>query len=425
MPLRRQTRIVPDGELAALLARFEAGTSVDEKKAIRFHHFDSDELERILPDAFEADPSFTASQLRDLLRQALWTCRKNGPLTIDRLLEEARRLAKTQLAAPRQPYSMWTKFRARQMASSPGFRIDRDGVTLESRSHLPAFMQRSEYFLNGHGSIDPEHPVFYGYLIARSKARSEENAVKQMLDAIDLFMALFNMYESWGRVSLGPQRWAEGKLFNGPYHFVFRRQVFLGENQIWYDPNFNDEAWDRFPLDMVAVLRVMPRVRRALSALGEHPMRALLVKVLSLMQNAMSTHDQSHSLLRYWSALEQLYGDPAGREKNYKRIIDRASFAEHDRDIAVWKLRHISRLRNDYVHAGEQDDDLRVMAQYLRMLLSRHVNYLLFHAADVRSHAHWLEVVDLPNDEDLLRARKAVIDQRIALIQGGRRQSQE
>jgi hypothetical protein len=420
MPVRRQLKLVPDADLTALLARFEAGTTVDERKTLHFHHLDSDELERILPDAFEADPAFTGRQLRYLLRDALWGCRKKGSLTIDALLTEARGIAKAKLAQPRQQYAMWTKFRAHQMAFSAGFRLGWSGVSIESAYHLPAYMCRDEYFLNGEGRINPREPVFFGHLITRCEGRDEESAVTKMLDATELFMALFNLYEMWGRWSRGAERWAEGKVWNGPYHFVFCRQKFLGEDHIWYDPNFSDEAWRMHPLNMPAVLRVIPRVRRAFAALAKHPLRGLLIRILRLMQNAMSSRDQSYSLLRYWSALEQLYGEPRSREKNYTRIIERASFAEHDKLIARWKLSHISRLRNEYVHAGNHDDDLRVMAQFLRMLLSRHVNYLLFHAPHVRSHSQWLEIVDLPDDEASLTARKAAIDHRMALIKQGR-----
>lgn len=419
MPIRRKSKPVPDSELEALLKRFEKGTTVSGK-SIEFHHLDSDELERILPDAFEADPAFTPRQLRQLLRRALLNCRKKGPLTIDALLPEARRLAKAHLAQPVRNYAMWTKFRARQMPFSPGFRLSWDGVAFESAKYLPGYMRVEEYLLSGHGRIYPRQPDFFGCLITRCEARDEENAVTRMLKATEIFMAVFNMYEMWGRWSIGAERWADGKLWNGPYHFVFRGKKFLGHERIWYDPNYDEEAWKSFPIDMGAVLRVIPRTRRALDRLAAHPLREILVDVLRLMQEAMSTRDQNYSLLRYWSALEQLYGDPHGREKNYSRIIQRAAFAEPDKQLARWKLAHISRMRNGYVHAGDSDDDLRVMTQYLRMLLSRHVNALLFGNDQVKSHAHWLEIVDLPDNEALLEERKATIDQRIAIIRRAR-----
>ncbi|MDR7156854.1 hypothetical protein J2W40_003700 [Sphingobium xenophagum] len=424
MPIRRQSRLVSDAELTELLARFEAGTTVDENRVLHFHHLDSGELERILPDAFEADPGFTGRQLRYLLREALWTSRKNGPLTNDALLSEARRIARLRLSQPPRRYAMWTKFRARQMAFASSFRLSWNEVSFQSASDLPVYMQQDEYFLNGYGDVDPRMPIFFGYLITRCDARDEENAVARMLDATDIVMALFNMYEMRGRWAKGNERWAEGKLWHGPYHFVFEGRRFLGGEHVWFNSEFDEEAWGVHPIDMPAVLRFIPQVRAALAALTVHPLRGVLVRVLRLMQNAMGSRDQSYSLLRYWSALEQLYGDPQAREKNYTRIIQRAAFAEHDPLIARWKLGHISRVRNEYVHARDHDDDLRVMAQYLRMLLTRHVHYLMLHAPNVRSHAHWLEIVDLPSDEALLRERKDVIDMRLAIISQGRRQGE-
>lgn len=421
MAVRRNQKLIPDDDLLALLNRFEAATTVDENNTIHFQHLDHDELERVLPDAFTADPAFTPRQLRYLLREALWYCRKTGKLTNDRLLTEAKRIAKAKLAQSPQRYTMWTKFRARQMAFNKGFRLEWSGVSLESAHVPPRYMRLGEFFLNGYGRIDPSKPAFYGHLITRCAARDEETAVAQMLDATQLFMALFNMYDLFGGWSRGTEHLAEGKLRNGPYHFLFRGKVFLGQEHFWFDTNFKADTWDTFSPDMRDVLHLVPRVRRALVALADHSMRDVLVDVLRLMQNAMASADQSYSLLRYWSALEQLYGDPHAREKNYSRIIQRAIFAERDKVIARWKLGHISRIRNEYVHAGDNDDDLRVMSQYLRTLISRHIHALLFGKDKVRNHRHWLEIVDLPDDESILAERKTVIDQRLEIIRRERR----
>jgi hypothetical protein len=425
MPIRRQDRYISESDLIALFSRFESGTSVDDGGAINFLRLDHDELERILPDAFEADTGFTPRQVRHLLREALWNCRREGRLGVGRFVDEAQRLARARLSQPRQPYALWTKFRATQMAFSQGFTLIWNDVVLESANNLPAYMTRDEYFINGHGRVNPREPVSFGHLLARCEARDEESAVSKMLDAIDIFMALFNMHETWGRRSIGSDNWAEGQLWNGPYQFVFQGERFLGNEHVWYDPDFNEVAWNRFPIDMNAVLRMVPEVQRGLEALSSHPLRELLLKVLRLMQNAMCSRDQAYTLLRYWSALEQLYGDLNTRDRNYNRIVQRATFAESDKQIARWKLGHIARVRNEYVHAGRNDDDLRVMSHYLRTLLTHHINYLMFHAPDVRTHAQWLEIVDLPDDEGMLEARKVNIDRRIAIIRRSTNRDQE
>jgi hypothetical protein len=377
---------------------------------------DTDELESILPDAFRADPALTRRQVRLLLRRALRNTRKSGELTPSRLLAEARSLAEEILGQPSLPYTMWTKFRATGMAFHSSFRVVWDEVTLESANDLPGYMVQEDYFLNGHGDISPRQPLFYGHIIARGAARDHEMAAERLMGALDIFMAVFNLTGSLNHRSIGSHLRADGQLWGGPYHFLFQGRRFLGNEQLWFDPEFDEEAWNLSAPRMGAVLQRIPHVRTLLRALATHPMREVLLRVLRLMQEGMRSRDESYTVLRYWSALEQLYGDLDGRTKNYPRIIQRATFANTDKVLARWKLKHIADFRNEYVHAGREDEDLRTMSQHLLRLLARHVHYLLLHTPDVLSHERWLAIVDLPDDEALLEQRREIIAQRIAMM---------
>src|SRR3546814_849451 len=97
-----------------------------------------------------------------------------------------------------------------------------------------------------------------------------------------------------------------------------------------------------------------------------------------LLQDGFASRDSSHRLLRYWSALEQLYVEADAKGGSNEKVLDRALFAEGDPTLSRWKLEHIARLRNDYVHAGGAGDDLHHQCQFLRMLLSRHINHWIF-----------------------------------------------
>lgn len=249
MPIRRkQKKTITDPELASLFVRYEKGTKLNDRGGLTFKAFpDAVELEHILADAFEADSNITDRQLRSLLRTALRTCRRNAPITVDGLLVEVRGLAQGELSKPKKQFTIWTKFRAKQMAFSKGFRLRWNGVWLEATNKLPHKFHLQEYFFDGHGHICPEEPNFYGYLIGRCEARTEEQAVERILDATDIFMAVFNIYELRdGSLPTGKPR-AEGKLWHGPYHFVFGDEVFLGNEHIWFDAEFDIEGWETFP----------------------------------------------------------------------------------------------------------------------------------------------------------------------------------
>lgn len=303
------------------------------------------------------------------------------------------------------------------MAHSPGFRLNWRGVSVRTVSSLPAWLDLDEYFLNGVGRIFPRQPHFYGHIILSCEDRREDRAVDRMMDALQLILGLTNMYETWGRYShWGGRNWTEGGLWLGPHQFVFERRNFRGEERIWYNPDFDEDAWNRHPPRMPRVLQIIPRVRRALAALDAHPFCDILTRAIMLLQDGFATRDSSHRLLRYWSALEQLYVEADAKGRSNEKVLERATFADLDPELSTWKLEHIARLRNDYVHAGGSDDDLHPLCQFLRDRLGRHINYWIFNGGDLADHVAMLQFVKLPGDRTTLASMRDIIDRRIAFI---------
>ena len=169
---------------------------------------------------------------------------------------------------------------------------------------------------------------------------------------------------------------------------------------------------------MMRILQVVPMARRALATLEAHPIRDVLVRAIQLLQEGFATRDSSHRLLRYWSALEQLYVEADTKGRSNDKVLERAVFAEIDPDLSRWKLEHIARLRNDYVHAGGSGDDLHDMCQFLRRMLARHINHWIFRGADLADHSALLAYVRLPSDRTALLQMRDLIDRRIELIDG-------
>ena len=415
MSVGRSNRI-SDTLLDALLADFERGTTVSAG-GLTFDQLDFDETFEILPDAFRFRPPVARRTAIGFLRRALIDCRKAGPLTIDALLASASELERTARAVPNQRYTIWTKFRATNMAHHSGFRVEWQGVRIRSAATLPARIARGEYFLNGVGRIYPDRPRGYGHVIMACDERDERAAMERALEALQLVMGLANLFESYGRWSHGGHRhWTEGKWWLGPHQFVFRGDAFLGDERIWYNGDYDEMAWSTHAPQMREALRVMPMVRRALRELSDHPLRTLLVRTILLLQDGFASRDGSHRLLRYWSALERLYVEEGGRGSSNQKVVDRASFADLDPRLSRWKLNHVAQLRNDHAHAGGTDDDLQVMGQFLRHLLARHLNHWIFQGRSFANHAALLAYVDLPGEERALTTLRAAIDRRLDLI---------
>lgn len=415
MHINRSKR-VSDQVLSALLREYEANTELSNT-GLSYKRSDFMELYEILPDAFVVSPSIRRQEAINLFSQALRECRRANTLNSEAIVEHARAIHKKALAIPLERYTLWSKFRAKDMAQIRGFMLAWRGVKLRAASRLPAWLELDEYFMNGVGRIYPRKPEFYGHIIVSCDERNEGRAVDRMMDALQLVHGLINLYETWQRrTHWSGRNWTEGALWLGPTQFLFRNREFRGNDRIWYNPDYDEEAWNRFPTSMSRILQVVPIARKALTALDKHPLCEVLVRAIILMQDGFATRDSNHRLLRYWSALEQIYVEIDAKNGSNSKVLERAVFAEIEPKLSKWKLEHIARLRNDYVHAGGSGDDLHQMCQFLRELLARHINHWIFHGQDLDSHSALLQLVDLPSDRAALLQKQEMINRRLTYL---------
>ncbi|WP_182913975.1 hypothetical protein, partial [Sphingobium terrigena] len=188
-----------------------------------------------------------------------------------------------------------------------------------------------------------------------------------------------------------------------------------GKNRIWYDPNYNEKAWNAQQPEFKKYLKIAKYTRKALFALGNHPLKQMLVTALQLAQDAFEARDGNHRLLRFWAALEKIYVEESARERSNQKVIDRATFADDEYQLTKWQLSHIARLRNEHVHARGHEDAFMEQSQMLRDILTRHVLYWIFQGHDFEKHEDLLAYVDLPRDDNSLKAMNKMIDRRLKL----------
>lgn len=416
MPIRRNSKLVSNEELQAFFDDFERRTEVTEE-GLSFPSFAAiNHQEEILPDAFTITPALGRSAAIRLFSKALHDARRAGPLSANALIERAEQIHRADRAVPLQTFTLWTKIRARSMQDAQGFRIDWGDVSIRTAANLPKWLHLEGFDHSSVGSVDPSRPTSSGYVIIRCQERRDEDAVDRMLDALHLLMGLINLYETRGRWTImAGNRWTAGKLWLGPYQFVFRGRKFIGSDSVWYNPNYDEEGWEQHLPPITDFLKVIPNVNRALTALASHPFKSILVTALQLMQDAFETRDGNHRLLRFWAALEKLYVEDWSRDRSNQKVIDRATFADSDRRLTKWQLSHIARVRNEYVHARGHGDELMHLGQTLRDLLTRHILHWIFRGDDFPDHQALLAYVDLPRDDEALIALRNAVDRRLEL----------
>lgn len=406
------------GRLKLLLTKINAGTAIREDGAVSFIDHDFQQYFDLLPSAFRYPNAIPRSEFGSIVYGSSIELRKRGKITAEHLLHEVNERSARNLSRPLIPFTMWTRLRLRNMSQSKGFRLRYDEVGLQGTSNLPAALRLEPYFLSGHGQIDPGIDHQFGYLIARTAARSEDAAAKKIFDACDAFFAFANIY--WRSYPLWADRHAEAKLWMWRFNFFWQRGKYLGTEKIWYNPSFDENEWNRFPGDYDKFLKALPAIRRALAKLQAHPLRNVLFQTAKLIHEGMSSPDLSFRLLRYWSAMERLYSESSDKNAPYDKLIRRLTFAEHDRELAAMKLERLSNLRNAYVHSGSTDDDRNMLTQFLGGVLEHQVRYILIQGTDFADHGELIEMADLPGDLDLLERRKRSIERRQNIVRFGR-----
>jgi hypothetical protein len=410
---------VEDHSLSRILDAINDGTSPVVTGGVQFTDHDCDQYFFLLTDAFKRPSVITRSDLHGIVyRSCIDIRRVNKLIRPDDLLQKVSRYVHELLQQKPVRYSMWTSLRLKEMASNRGFRLTVREVSIEGRAHLPKRMRIDDYFISGIGDIRPNDLPFYGYLVARCEARTEAEAAVKIFEACDTFNAAINL--RWRFTDLLRQRKPEAVLWLGPYQFFFRRSKFLGKEHIWYNGTFNREHWDRFPKDAKMFAQRLPGVRRSLAALETHPFGELLRRCMTLISEGQASDDLSFRLMRYWSALETLFGDKTTVGKASKKLAERATFAEVDPALSVLKLQRLSDLRNRYVHEGTTEGDDTHLMEYLRELLCQHIFYLLHSGQDFSKHAEYLAMADLPGNATDLSARKLAIQRRENIMSSGR-----
>lgn len=406
------------GVIDKLLSELNDGTEPNPEGSITFTVSDHRDLFFLLADGISYPKTITRNDVSAISYRSFLDLRKSGIVSRNSLISEIAKRVTLLEQAPKKKYTMWTKCRLRQMSFAKTSRFGVEGVAIRTSAHLPKWLRLDEHFISGVGRIKPNDLPLYGYLIFSTEARNENEASKKIFAAADLFFSIANT--STRPVELWVQRVPSAILWLGPHQFFFENRKFLGQNKVWYNQNFDEKIWDRFPKNAGELNKRARQIRRAVQALIDHPLREPLRASLLLINEGMTSDDLAFRLMRFWSAAEALYA-PENERTSTSRLISRLTFASKaDAWLDKIKLERCYHLRNMYVHRGSNDSDDTSLVQHLRELVLHQIYYYLFQGSDIESHEDLLMMVDLPASENALERRRQAVERRLNIARRGR-----
>jgi hypothetical protein len=406
------------GIIDKLLAKLNDATEPNSEGGINFTTRDHTDLFFLLGDGVTHPETITRNDAFTISRQAFLDLRKSGRVSRKPLISEIAKRVVALEQTPQKKYTMWTKCRLRQMSFAKTARFDVEGVAIRTAPYLPKWLRLDEYFISGVGTINPNVLSFYGYLIFSTEARNENEASQKIFAAADLFFSVANT--STRSVDIWIQRVPSAILWLGPHQFFFENRKFIGTDQVWYNQNFDEKIWNRFPKDAEELNKRAPQIRRIVKALGDHPLRDPLRASLVRINEGMTSDDLAFRLMRFWSAAEALYA-PGDERTPKDTLISRLTFAsKSDAWLDRIKLEKCYDLRNMYVHRGSNDGDDTSLVQHLQELVLHQIYYYLFQGDDIESQQDLLMMLGLPNSERALEKWKQAVDRRINIARRDR-----
>lgn len=296
--------------------------------------------------------------------------------------------------------------------STISFDRTKDGVHFskkigESRltvgSHYPRLLAFDAWFLNGFGDVNQNVPENYARIWASTRARTEEQAANQMLRDIELYMSVYNItYGSRRGITIG-RRSPLNSVRLGPVQILHDSVGKVIKDIVYYEPEFTVQNSPHIIDDNQA--RIQRYVSIFINCLERNALRNLLKASMRQYSYALNLNDPRISLVGLWSCLEILTGTTGDKADDTAR---RGAFLSHDYDYRLAKLRHVSRVRNSFVHAGTQITMVDHIVLDLKSYLAELIRKLVLNPRAFRSESEFLQMLSLPADLPSLRSRTKV-----------------
>lgn len=385
---------------------FDIGTLASQLERARtaggFSAFEYDEVASILVSAAGWPADIPVGELPNVVHTAISDAASRGPIRGKTLNDALRRAQHAFLNSPLKPYVLVTPVSLSKDAFAKARRLD--GVSLSSglRKAFKAARASDEAHIPT-ADVCPTDAIWAKVTV---QGRTEHEGFEKALNKLDYVRACWNFYlnrKVARRISFPAETGPLNKITLGRCQSLHLPTGELAAEGHWTEPwllpskIFRPSARDKE--GMLAFLRSANRKLR------RHPYGEVLRGSLVRYVRALDSSDYEAVFLKLWSLTELLTNSGAN---NYDVTIRRIQFLYADRELTKLTLQHLRTQRNQSVHANQLRADARSLVYQAKGYIETLID---FHAAlgpKLKSIEAVAQLMDLPADVDLLRARMSL-----------------
>jgi len=346
---------------------------------------------------------------RSALYQLAIEGKGNKPIKVPDFLAVADSLAEIFMKKTRQRYVLVTSL------SVPSFPKNRfkigdcwiTGLASRKRYPVPAILHdpsTAEYLRNHAGKTR------YRWIKISCQGRSEEEAVREALDAIGLARAIWNLVALYQQTAIRVGNSEPDPLAaiqTGPVHSLHREAGEpVDDGAFWFEA---EPVFDR-PLRAIDWTRLESERKRIMKRMRSLPYQAELGSLLLRYGRALDQSDHGVGFLQMWGVIEKITGTVGGK---YDETVERATWIYRQVERRLLSRRILTSIRiqrNRYVHAAQPPPQSDQAAYLAKSFLEPLFNALIFNHYRVRSLEEFIEVLSLSADTGSLRKQKKHID---------------
>lgn len=239
------------------------------------------------------------------------------------------------------------------------------------------------------------------YIVARTLAKSDYDAVDQLLGDIDFMRGSFNLLlNNIKTISLCGRKSPINKIVLGCLQTLHDDHGLLASSTYWYQPvHVKKYSPYNISSDSNRIVKLASKLRYRIS---RSLLRSELITAIIRYARALDSQGDNVTFLQLWSLLEYL---TSTLRDGYDKTIRRTLFLFNDHEYNKQVLEHLRQYRNKSVHSGGTEGEIEPhiyqLKRYVEILLWFHIE----NSFRFRSLAEAAELLDLPYSKETLKSK--------------------